>query len=286
MRGLVVLVVACVGLVAGGVAGPAAAQAQNRVQAGAVAKTSGAVTATLSWKAGQFAVTKPRLTIARGGTVVSDLDVSDVCKDCLLVEDTAGNADEVFTIMHVADLTGDGEPEVSFDTFSNGAHCCTTQRIYAYRPATNSYRRVLSLYWGNVGYEVKDLDGDGTAELSGADDSFAYAFSSYAASAFPPKVLSLSLNAATGKAAVKDITRRFPAMIRSDAARLLKAIRAAKPEENREIQGAIAAYVAEQYLLGKGAVGKAEIVRARKRGLTAPGFQTNLLAFLKRTGYR
>lgn len=274
--------VCIVGLLAGG----SAAQAQNRVAAGTVTKTAGVVAATLTWKGGTFGVTKPRLAVSRAGRVVSDLDVSDVCKDCLLVEDAAGNADEIYTIMYVADLDGDGEPEVSFDTFSNGAHCCTTQRIYAYRPATNSYRRVLSQYWGNAGYAVKDLDGDGTAELSGGDDSFAYAFSSYASSVFPPKVLSFRLDQATGKATVKTVTRRFPALIRAAAAPLLKEIRKAKPAADHEIQGFIAAYVAEQYLLGRGSVGKAELVRARGRGLTQLGFQTNLLDFLKRAGYR
>jgi hypothetical protein len=270
--------------VAGALTLAPAAHAQT--QAGSVTKSAGTVTATLSWKAGEYAVTSPRLQVSRGGTVVTDISVADACKDCLLIEDTAGNAEDPYSILHVADLDADGEPEVFFDAYSGGAHCCTSTRFYTYRTATNGYKRAPSQYWGNVSYAVRDLDGDGTLELDGSDDAFANAFSSYAASAFPPRIIRFQGDPATGKSTLTDVTRRFPARIRSHAARLLKVIRQAKPEPAHEIQGAIAAYVADQYLLGKGSVGKAEIARARKRGLTAPGFQTNLLKFLKLAGYR
>jgi len=277
-----------VAAVALAIAAAPAAQAQGGTKAGSITKSSGTVSATLSWKGGDFAVTEPRLKVSRAGTVVTDISVADVCKNCLLVEDRFGNSDVPFSIMEVADLDGDGEPEVMFDTYSGGAHCCVVQRVYGYTAATDSYRRTLSQYWGNTSYSVVDLDGDGTPELSGADDVFAFSFSSYAASVFPPKILTYRFDTATRKAKVTNVTRRFPAIIRTDAARLLKVIRRAKrePQGMNEIQGTIAAYVAEQYLLGKGSVGKAEIARARKRGLTAPGFETKLLKFLKRAGYR
>ena len=285
-RRLVALVLSCAaGLL---VCAPAA---HAQAAAGTVTKTSGTVTATLNWKAsakGQYGVSAPTLTISRGGVVTSTLDVSDVCKPdgCLLVPDDKANPKDDYSILHVADLDGDGEPEVMFDTFSGGAHCCIVQRIYAYRPATNSYRRVLSQYWGNGSYFVKDLGTDGIPELSGSDDSFAYAFASYASSARPPLVLSYSFDQATGKATLTNVTRKYPAVIRSDAAALLKEIRKSNPDTLYEVDGLLAAYVADQYLLGKGAVGRAEIARARKRKLTAPGFEKDLLKFLKQTGYR
>ncbi len=270
--------------IAGAFAAAPAAQADT--SAGSVTKSAGTVSATLSWKGGEFAVTSPRLQVSRGGTVVTDISVADACKDCLLIEDTAGNAADPYSILHVADLDADGEPEVFFDAYSGGAHCCTSTRFYTYRSAANTYRRAPSQYWGNGSYEVKDLDGDGTLELNGGDDAFAYAFSSYAASAFPPRIIRFQGDPATGKSTLTDATRRFPARIRAQAARLLKVIRKAKRAPDQEIQGAIAAYVADQYLLGKGSVGRAELARARKRGLTAVGFETNLLKFLKAAGYR
>jgi hypothetical protein len=279
---LLAAVAACA---AGALALPAAAGAN--VAGGTVTKSAGAVSATLSWKSGAYGVTKPRLKITRAGAVAGDLDVSKVCgKYCTLVEDSAGNPDDVYTIMHVADLDGDGEPEVMFDTFSGGAHCCVVQEVYGYQAATGTYAHTASEHWGNSGYDVKDLDGNGSAELHGGDDTFAGAFSSYAASAFPPKILAYGIDPKTGKATLKDVTRSYPAVIRKQAASLLKVIRKAKAERDHEIQGALAAYVADQYLLGKGAVGKAELARARKRKLTVVGFQTDLLKVLKASGYR
>ena len=255
-----------------------------RTPAGSVTKSSGTVSATLSWKSGEFAVSRPRLEVSRAGVVVTDVSVADACKSCVLFTDAPG---EAFTILHVDDLDADGEPEVLFDVYSGGAHCCVTTRFFTYRPQSNSYRRARSQYWGNAGYEVEDLDGDGRLELSGRDDVFAFAFSSYAASAFPPKILRYERNAGSGTSTLTDVTRRFPAVIRADAARLLRKIRRAQAVRGLfEIQGAIAAYVGDQYLLGRGSVGKVELARARRRGLTTPGFETRLLRFLRRTGYR
>ena len=256
-----------------------------RTPAGSVTKSSGTVSATLSWKSGQGnAISDPRLKVSRAGVVVTDLSVANVCNSCRLVEDAP---DATFSVLHVDDLDADGEPEVLFDAHSGGAHCCVTTRFFNYRPASNSYMRARSQYWGNAGYEVEDLDGDGRLELSGSDDVFDSAFAAFAASAFPPKIIRYTRNASTGSSTLTDVTRRFPAVIRADAARLLKLIRKARPDPRTfQTQGRLAAYVADQYLLGKGSVGKAELPRARRRGLTTPGFQTDLLKFLGKHGYR
>ncbi len=274
-------ILAIVGAVAGGAAAPLA---HAQAPAGSVTKSSGIVTATLSWQAGEFAAGDPRLQVSRAGVVVTDIPVANACRSCQLFAD---RADSDYSIMHVADLDADGEPEVLFDVYSGGAHCCTTTRFYAYRPASGSYRRAPSLYWGNAGYDVVDLDGDGRLELSGQDDAFAYAFASFAGSAFPPRIVRYTAGVAGAQPTLRDVTRRFPAVIRADASRLLKYIREQKPRKKfYEAQGAIAAYVADEYLLKRGSVGKAELRRARRRGLTAPGFQRDLLAFLRRLGYR
>jgi len=275
-------------LVAGALLGAVPAAAAQSA-AGSVTKSAGSVSATLSWQAGEFAgVTKPRLSVARAGVVVTDESVASACRACVLIEDHTPAGDTTpFSILHVADLDADNEPEVFFDVYSGGAHCCTSTRFFTYRPESNTYKRAPSQYWGNAGYDVVDLDGDGRLELSGGDDNFAFAFSSYAASAFPPKIIRYARDPATGTSSLTNVTRRFPQVIRAEAARLLRKIRRAKPARGVfETQGALAAYVAGQYLLNRGSVGKAELARARRRGLTAPGFQTRLLRFLKRTGYR
>jgi len=254
--------------------------------AASVTKSAGSVSATLTWKKnGEFAaVSRPRLRVSRDGAVAIDVSVASACSMCHLIEDHTPDGDaSPHSILHVADLDADGEPEVLFDVYSGGAHCCLTTRFFTYRPESNTYKRAPSQGWGNAHYEVEDLDGDGRQELNGADDRFAGFYSAYAASAFPPMIIRYARGPATGRSSLTNVTRRFPQVIRAEAARLLKKIRAG---DRYLVPGALAAYVAGQYLLNRGSVGKAEMARARRRGLTAPGFQTDLLKLLRRTGYR
>ena len=282
-RGTVAL--ACAALLAA-LAVPQAASASD---AGSITKSSGAVAATLAWQGPTgkygYGVTHPHLTITRAGAVAFDMEITDVCGvGCELVEDTPEFAD--YSILKVADLDGDGEPEVLVDTFTGGAHCCTITRFYSYRPATGTYTRDPSYNWLDTGYKLVDLDGDGKPELSGFDPSFAYAFSSYAGSQFPPLVFSFRRDVTTGKGSPTDVTRHFPELIKPHAARMLRAIRKAKKDGTYEIQGTIAAYAADEYLLGKGSVARAELSRDRAKGVTRKGFTTDLLKFLKHLGYR
>ena len=132
--------------------------------------------------------------------------------------------------------------------------------------------------------------GSGTGLLGGAHDRFAYQFSSYADSAFPPRVL--RYRHVRGRPRVEDITRRFGARVRSDARRLLRAIRRAKAGED-DVRGVLAAYVADQYLLRRGRVGLREVSRALERGLLdgdhawpyGTKYRGALLKFLRRTRY-
>jgi hypothetical protein len=256
-------------------------------EAGTITKSSGATSATLSWKAGKdgVGVSDPHLTISRSGATVFNQSIADVCGlGCVLVADSPEYADE--SVLKVADLDGDGEPEVLVDTFSGGAHCCISTRVYSYRPASVSYTRDPTFQWLDASYKLEDLDADGRPELVGFDASFSYAFASYAGSEFPPLVQSFRRNAASGKGSFTNVTRRFPALIRTHAAQMLTLIRKARPSKVYEIQGAVAAYVADEYLLGHGSVGRAEMSRDRRRRLVHKGFSAEVLKFLKHAGYR
>jgi hypothetical protein len=261
-------------------AGPASA-----LDAGSITRSTGNVEATVSWDKAELGVSNPHLKITRDGQVAFDAEITDVCPSgCFLVADDPQYPGS--SILHLADLDNDGEVEVIVDTYSGGAHCCTVARIYAYRSDEGVFTRSISQYWGNSGYSVADLNGDQKQEMSGADDSFAYAFSSYASSAFPPKVMAYTRDPVTGKGTVKDVTRRFPKLIRADARRRLRDIRAATPDPTYESQGYVAAYVADQFLLGRGSVGLREIRRARSKRLVSKGFGARLLRFLHKVGYR
>jgi len=141
--------------------------------------SSGDVEATLSWRTGGIFVRDIRLQIVRAGLAVFDQQ---------LLDDSGEPAIDLPQKLRVRDLDGDGEPEVVADLYTNGAHCCLYSLIYRYVASTPAaYHAVLHL-WGNVGYRLKDLDGNGLPELESADDRFAYAFTSFAGSGFPIQI--------------------------------------------------------------------------------------------------
>jgi hypothetical protein len=258
---------------------PAAARA---VDAGSVSAAGGAVQATLSWKAGQFGARDPRLTVVRAGATLFDGAPTTECRDtCLYV--ASGRRDSP---LGVVDLDADGEPEVLVDVYTGGAHCCSQTEVLrfdgtAYAP--------VELVWGNGGYELKDLDGDGRPELVGLDDAFAGVFTSYAGSFFPPRVVDFDM-AAPG--AQRVVTASFPALARANAREALHLLRKVR-RQRLETLGVVAAYVADLYLQGRGREARPYLARARRRGdlLTAYGpaprsFERRLLAFLHQHGYR
>jgi hypothetical protein len=251
-------------------AGPARAN-----DAGTITKSAGAVNATLEWDAADFGIANPRLAVIRDG-VRYDQTIVDICDvGCILVTDDGPGDASGTSMLKVADLDADGESEVLVDTFSGGAHCCLTARILTwngtgYTPKDIDYR--------DVGYALKDADGDGRPELVGQDPVFAAAFTAYAASAFPPLVYRVD------HGTLVNVTRKYPKLIRASATRLLKDLR--KARRGDEVRGVLAAYVADQYLLGKGATGTREIDRQRRQGRVSKGFKAYLLKRLKAWHYR
>lgn len=263
----------------GAVLGAAPAVAQ--VPAGEQVVALGDVTATLSWTGGEHAVEEARLRIDRAGVTEFGQGIPDVCDLCVLDPGA----------LQVVDLDGDAEPEVLVEASTGGAHCCSVLGIYDRRPATTGYGHVVQGF-GNVGFTLEDLDGDGTPEVRSADDRFAYAFAAYAFSGFPLQVWDYRRSPRVG---LVDVTRRFPALLRSDAARHREVLRRAG-RAGGDLRSVLAAYVADQYLLGRGKVGRAEIARQRRRSRLGtkkdtvwPGgsrYEPALLQALKGWGYR
>jgi hypothetical protein len=269
-RRSVAAAVAAAGLLAGA-AVPGAAVGND---AGSVTHSAGDVSATLEWDAAESGVSNPRLYVVRAG-VRYDLTIVDVCDvGCIIVPDDATTKPGESAVK-VADLDGDGEPEVLVDTFSGGAHCCTTTRLLTW---DGTGYQPKDIEWRDVGYELRDADGDGRPELVGYDPVFSYAFTSYADSAFPPLVYQAS------KGQVTDVTRKFPKVVQADAKLKLNALRRARKGE--DARGELAAYVADQYLLGHGSTGLSEVDHERRKGRVSKGFRKLLLRQLKAWGYR
>lgn len=240
---------------------------------------AGSVQAKLSWRGGQARPADPRLRIVRDGQPALDVRLSRECTGC----DEVPNPDAA---VRIVDLDGDGEPEVLVDAYSGGAHCCFITPIYGW--TGRGYRRVTGR-WGDPGYELEDLDGDRKPEFVSGDGAFAYAFTAFAFSFWPAKVDDY----AGGR--LVDRTRSFPRVIRANAARALRAL----PELRRHAdpRGAIAAYVADQFLLGRRREALRYLDRALRRGdlrarpkgdRTWPSgraYRPALLRLLRRLGY-
>ena len=269
---------------------PAAAAARGAKPQQETAQGPG-VSVTLDWvKRAAYDYGRTRVTIVRNGvTVLDHVRVDAICladPHCRPDDNAqplgAGAGGSSLT---VRDLDGDGEPEVIVDLYTGGAHCCAYSRVYRYDATTATYTNVLQL-WGDPGYRLEDLDGDGKLEFVTADDRFAYAFTDYAASGLPVEVLAYAGGTFT------NVTRNYPALVSQDADRWLHTYaRERRRHGPKDLKGIVAAYVADQYLLGNGAQGQALLRSALRRGDlagfggSAQGFVARLGRFLRHTGY-
>jgi hypothetical protein len=192
----------------------------------------GATSATFTYeKTGDFTYTGMKVTITRGGVVAYDgVASAPECQDPYCAPFGVVNTSPS---LKVADLDGDDEPEVLVDLYTGGAHCCVIAEILrfdgtTYTPATRDF--------ADFGYTL-----DGGTFVTG-DARFAYAFASFADSAFPVRLLTY------GAAGWRDVTRARPATLKADAARWLKEYK--KRRGGTRSLGALAAWVADEYRLG------------------------------------
>ena len=181
--------------------------------------------------------------------------------------------------LSVRDLDRDGEPEVLLDLYSGGAHCCSSTRLYHLVAGSLPYD-VSTHDWGNAGYRLEDLDGDGRLEFVTADDAFSYAFTSYAASRRPPKFLRYE------GGELVDVTKKYPGRIEADAEEIWKAFAEAAPSDSNgdAIRGLAAAYVADLCLLDRCADGWNRL-RAAYDKPDREKFFRELSSFLQKNGY-
>ena len=236
------------------------------------AASSGRVSATLSYREQGFGYRDFRLKIRRAGRTLFDAAPGrPFGQGWRPVE------------LRLRDLDGDREPEVLADFYSGGAHCCTYSAIYRF--VRGRYVRSV-VGWGNPGYRLTGLDSDARPELVTADDRFNYAFTAYAYSSAPIRILRYD------KGRLRDVTRRFPGAIARDAAAQFREY--LRPQAKSDARGILAAYVADEALLGHPERGWSAVDDALRRGELSPrgtgypvgkAYVANLRAFLRKAGY-
>ncbi len=181
--------------------------------------------------------------------------------------------------LEIIDLDRSGEPEVLLNLYSGGAHCCYSTRIYSFVGGAPPYVSILH-EWGNAGYRLEDLDADKKLEFVTGDDRFDTAFTSHAASRRPPQVWRY----ADGR--LVNVTRSYPALIEKDAAECWKAFEELSPKDptGDQVRGLLAAYLADQYLLGRASEGWNRLIGAYRKP-DRKKFFAQLTAFLQKSGY-
>jgi hypothetical protein len=250
---------------------------------------AGDVRATLTYRVVKNVYSQVRLRIVRAGHGLVDDRLREVTcgKGCASWAPGFGaHAGPV----RVRDLDADGEPEVLLDLYSGGAHCCALTAFYRYDGNSAIYRRSV---WDfhDSGYRLVDLDADGRPELSGYDDRFAYVFAPYAFSLAPRQIWQWQ----AGELA--EVTRNFLDSVRTDARQALAIYNRSRQKGDRmAIRGALAAWAADQCLLGRSQQAWQRLEAAHKAGELGKGpkelgfpagrqYIESLRAFLRKTGY-
>ncbi len=242
---------------------------------------SGTVSARYSFS-GRFPTYRDeRLSITRAGVVAYDEPVtSSFCgTGCAPGAPEAGASS-----LQIADLNADGELEVLLSLYSGGAHCCSIMQVFAFDPSTGGY--VSSEHdFGDSGARLEDLGPLPGLKFVTSDDRFAYAFTDFAHSGLPLQILAFE-----GGRFVA-VTRQYPALIARDAARWWRAFR----HSHADGVGLIAAWAADQYLLGHRALVHRTLARQARLGHLHSGvgpvlpsgrkFVRALYRFLRRHGY-
>jgi hypothetical protein len=189
--------------------------------------------------------------------------------------------------VRLANLDRTGVDDVLLNLYTGGAHCCSVLQVFRPSAAMNGRYVLATRYdFGDPGYRLQWLGG--APRFVTADDSFAYAFTDYAASGMPVKVLALK-----GVRFV-DVTAKYPALVRSDAAKWMKAYRKQASSHYQDSVGVMAAWVADEANLGRYSQAIAYAKAQAKAGHLHSGLGRNmggkrfvaaLQKLLKRDGY-
>ena len=162
------------------------------------------------------------------------------------------------------DLSGGSLPQVMLDSYSGGAHCCFATLVVL--PGGPHAGRLLAHAWGDPGYALQRHDG--RAYLVSADDRFAYAFTSFAASGLPVQAWVIGPGGA-----FTDVTGSRPDLVRADAARWWTAYTGERGRPDSDVRGVLGAWCADEDRLGLQRRCTAALASALAKGyLAGPGF--------------
>ena len=180
-----------------------------------------------------------RIESSNGPRVVRVLSGGRVVASVAFEDDGPNNS----TGASIARLDGSSAfPQVIAKHFTGGAHCCTVMKVLTF--IGDRWEVVNVGEFDSDGPQIQDLNGDGSAELVGKDDSFDYAFASYAESYAPPKILRLVGSRIADVSSSSEFQRPILQMLLANEG-------LATPEMWRD-NGFLAGWVAHNALVGSG----------------------------------
>jgi len=163
------------------------------------------------------------------------------------------------TRVDCSDIENDNTPELLVASYSGGAHCCETLRVWTLEP--KAPRRILEYEAGNAGgFELRDVDGNGRLELLLGDDSFAY-FDDLSYACSPRRFPLVACSGATGWL---NCTRQFPEVLRPALAGYVDQLAPVGSDDARlqTVKGAALGVLALSVLLGEEEAGLETVRRA------------------------
>lgn len=107
--------------------------------------------------------------------------------------------------MFFVDFNKDGKKNLFISVYTGGAHCCVM--VFNGVAENGKFRIPDTLFLGNAGYNITDIDNDGILEIESASDMFAYAFTNYAETRFPPRVYRVKGNKFV------NVTKNYPKIV-------------------------------------------------------------------------
>lgn len=257
----------------------------TNVSAATLTVKSGSETVTLTYRGTGLVYHGLTLTETRDGTVVDhQLVHSAWCADrCGPIDYPSTKA-----ALHVVRLGRSATQNIVLTLYSGGAHCCTIEQVYATTP-TNGHLSDVERNFGDPGVRLVDLGPAKSEDFLTANDAFAYKFTDFAASGMPIEILRFY------SGAFHDVTRTFPGLIAKDAAQWMGAFNAAATSHYDDTTGVVAAWVADEDMLGKSAFAQQFLDREAAAGHLNSGlgslepqgehFVTALQTFLRQQGY-
>ena len=163
-----------------------------------------------------------------------------------LVYNVSGVANWESSIFIVEIDPTNSSPEIIFDAFSGGAHCCST-RMIAYETKYRGWAIAEGDTRDGDRFTLEDIDGDGAAEFDEIDQSFLYAFESYAGSWAPTQIMQFR------QGEMKNVTfeKQFQPFLRQDVFGM--EFSANNSEGTWNSNGFLGAWVAAKSMIGEGA---------------------------------